>query len=131
MWKGRLKRRKMGITNVGQKSEAEKKAAVFKNRFMSLLQDPSAHLASPRANVPGPNPLVPNTGEIANITTNPLVSPRAPAAPVPTMGPGPTSPHTAQASSPDISEVRNVFRERAAKRKEAREARGISGVTNI
>ena len=30
MWKGRAKRRKMGITNVGQKSEAEKKAAVFK-----------------------------------------------------------------------------------------------------
>ena len=123
MWKGRAKRRKMGITNVGQKSEAEKKAAVFKNRFMSLLQDPDAHLVSPRANVPGPNPLVPNTGEIANITTNPLVSPRAPAGPVPTMGPGP--------SSPDISEVRNVFRERAAKRKEAREARGISAVTNI
>lgn len=193
MWKGKVKRQRLGVKATAHKSEAESKAAQFKLRFVELLNDPS-QLVSPRSPmtpavemkslsvktdqapllspatedaVLSPDVAPAQTRQMRNISA--VASPRgaitprgaagtprgaargaavgtprrasdAPAvsnpraAAVASPSSPPDSPGLSPSPKPDIQDVRNVFRERAMKRREAKN-RGSgspgSRVTNI
>jgi len=106
-YRGLKGRSALGVTKGPSKSESEQKAQSFKKKFAEMMKNPAAN--STQKALPPPS------------------APKAPvaAAPVSTdLGPG-VQPSTDNKDEAAAAEVRNVFRERAAARAKAREAKGV------
>jgi len=114
-WRGKQGRAKLGVTKGVSKSDKDQKADSFKKKFADLMKNPQAMKSLP----PPPGAAAPPP---AGAPPPPTAAAKAAPAAAPATGLSPGIQPTADDTS-KTAEVKNVFRERAAQRKAARDAK--------
>jgi hypothetical protein len=111
LWRGKIGRRLLGVTNVASgKSDADRKSDAFKKRFANMMSNPAKVGV---LSLPKPAAAVPSAASVGVLGVGPAS---------PEMATDP--PPSADVAASGAAEVRNVFRERAAQRMAAKQARG-------